>query len=87
MQYIATVCFSGSLSGVQSSIQSALDLLKFCLVVALPHPRFFGILVLLSFTVMIVMIMMIMMMTMIMMMSLMVCARNTYGTNTYRYCR
>ena len=42
---------SGSLSGVQSSLQSALDLVKFCLVVALPHPRFFGILILLSFTV------------------------------------
>jgi len=40
----------GSLSGVQSSLQSALDLVKFCLVVALPHPRFFGILILLSFT-------------------------------------
>jgi len=46
---VASHC-RGSLSGVQSSIQSALDLLKFCLVVALPHPRFFGILVLLSFT-------------------------------------
>ena len=44
---------SGSLSGVQSSLQSALDLVKFCLVVALPHPRFFGILILLSFTVII----------------------------------
>ena len=42
---------SGSLSGVQSSLQSALDLVKFCLVVALPHPRFFGVLILLSFTV------------------------------------
>jgi len=40
----------GSLSGVQSSLQSALDLVKFCLVVALPHPRFFGILIILSFT-------------------------------------
>ena len=36
---------------MQSSLQSALDLVKFCLVVALPHPRFFGILILLSFTV------------------------------------
>ena len=47
----AMLSVSGSLSGVQSSLQSALDLVKFCLVVALPHPRFFGILILLSFTV------------------------------------
>ena len=42
---------AGSLCGVQSGLQSAMDLLKFGLVVALPEPRMFGVLVILSFLV------------------------------------
>ena len=41
----------GAVSGVQTGLQSAMDLAKFGLVIALPHPDKFGILVILSFVV------------------------------------
>ena len=41
----------GAVSGVQTGLQSAMDLAKFGLVIALPHPDKFGFLVILSFVV------------------------------------
>jgi len=42
---------SGSLSGVQNGLQSAMDLLKFILVISLPGANTFGILIILSYLV------------------------------------
>ena len=41
----------GILCGVQTGLQSGMDLLKFLLVIALPHQNTFGILILTSFMV------------------------------------
>ena len=41
----------GIVSGVQTGLQSFMDLVKFGLVIALPHPDKFGILIILSFMV------------------------------------
>ena len=42
---------TGSICGVQNGLQSAMDLLKFVLVITLPNANTFGILIILSFTV------------------------------------
>ena len=47
----ALIITSGSLSGVQNGLQSAMDLLKFILVISLPGANTFGILIILSFLV------------------------------------
>ena len=41
----------GTVSGVQTGLCSLMDLLKFGLVIALPHPNEFGFLIILSFLV------------------------------------
>ena len=41
----------GIVSGVQTGLQSLMDLVKFGLVIALPHPDKFGLLIILSFMV------------------------------------
>ena len=43
--------YAGTICGVQNGLQSAMDLLKFVLVVSLPNANTFGILIILSFLV------------------------------------
>ena len=45
------ILYRGIVSGVQTGLQSLMDLVKFGLVIALPHPDKFGLLIILSFMV------------------------------------